>query len=107
MVEEEPSGSNHENGNNQNIDFHVVTDNILIVIEGSKVDDIFEYPPLDFDSGVLTRARIRARNEVLNVHQELCMFNVFISKLEPKTVKVELEHSDQVFKMQSELAEFE
>ena len=57
--------------------------------------------------GVLTRAQTRAKNEVLNFHQEFCMFNVFISKIEPKTVKVAMEHSDWVVAMQSELAEFE
>ena len=61
----------------------------------------------DPKSGVLTRAQIRAKNEVLNVHQEFCMFNVFISKLEPKIVKTELEHTDWVVAMQYELAEFE
>ncbi|XP_052621619.1 uncharacterized mitochondrial protein AtMg00810-like [Lactuca sativa] len=55
----------------------------------------------------MTRAQIRAKNEVLNVHQEYCVFNVFISKLEPKTVKVALEHLDWVDAMQSELTEFE
>ena len=92
-------------------------------------EEIFEYAYLEFDhaflpmdncardhpkehilsdpnSRVLTRSQNRARNEVLNVHQELCMFNVFISKLEPKTVNVALEHSDWVIAMKSELAEF-
>ena len=99
-------------------------------IAGSEHDEIFEDAPLDFDpayppmekwtrddpkdhlignpqEGVMTRAQIRAKNEVLNTHQEFCMFNVFISKIEPKTVKVAMEHSDWVVAMQSELAEFE
>lgn len=60
----------------------------------------------DPNYGVLNRARIQARNKVLNVHQELCMFNVFNLKLEPKTIKVALERSAWVVAMQSELAEF-
>ena len=56
---------------------------------------------------MLTRAQLRAKNEVLNVHQEFCMFNVFISKIEPKTVKVAMEHPNWVVSMKSELAEFE
>lgn len=35
LVEDEPSGSNHDNGDDQNNDFHDVTDNITIVGEGS------------------------------------------------------------------------
>ena len=35
------------------------------------------------------------------------MFNVFISKIEPKTVKVALEDPDWIFAMQFELAKFE
>lgn len=61
----------------------------------------------DPNSGVFTRAQIRAKKELLNVYQELCMYNVFISKLEPKTLKVTLEHSDWVVAMQPELVEFE
>ena len=61
----------------------------------------------NLQEGVLTRAQLRAKNEVLNANQELCMFNVFISKIEPKTVKNAMEHSDWVVAMQSKLAEFE
>lgn len=35
------------------------------------------------------------------------MFHVFISKVEPKTVKIVFEHLDWVVLMQSELAEFD
>ena len=35
------------------------------------------------------------------------MFHVFISKIEPKTVKIAMEHSDWVVAMQAELSEFE
>jgi len=56
---------------------------------------------------VLTRAQLRAKNEVLNVDQEFCMFNVFILKLEQITVKVAMEDHDWVVSMQSELTEFE
>ena len=56
---------------------------------------------------MLTRAQLRAKNEVLNVNQEFCMFNVFISKIEPKSVKDAMEHPDWVISMQFELVEFE
>lgn len=58
-------------------------------------------------AGVLTRSQIRAKNEVLNVRQEFCMFNIFISKFEPKYVKTALEEPDWILSMQSKLAEFE
>ena len=35
------------------------------------------------------------------------MFNSFVSKIEPKTVKIMLDHADQVQEMQEELNEFE
>ena len=35
------------------------------------------------------------------------MFNVFISKIEPKTFKIAMEYPDWIVSMQSELAEFE
>ncbi|XP_023757624.1 uncharacterized mitochondrial protein AtMg00810-like [Lactuca sativa] len=38
---------------------------------------------------------------------EFCMFNSFNSKIEPKTVKIALDHSDWVQAMQEELNEFE
>lgn len=56
---------------------------------------------------MLTKPQVRDRNEVLNVYQEFCMFNAFVSKIEPKTVKVALEHLDSVVAMQVELAEFD
>ena len=55
---------------------------------------------------VASRLSALARYET-NVHQEYCMSNVFISKIEPQTVNNALEHSDCVVAMQSELAEFE
>ena len=61
----------------------------------------------DPHAGVLTRAQHRAKNEVLNVNQEFFMFNVFISKTKPKSVKVAMENSDWIVSMQFELAEFE
>ncbi|KAL7604701.1 hypothetical protein Lser_V15G20152 [Lactuca serriola] len=38
---------------------------------------------------------------------EFCMFHSFISKNEPKTVKIVLDHSDWVQAMQDDLNEFE
>ena len=32
------------------------------------------------NSSVITRAQVRARNEVLNVNQEFCMFHVFYTE---------------------------
>ena len=45
----------------------------------------------NLQDGVLRRAQIREKNEVLNAHQDFCMFNVFISKVEPKTVKIAMD----------------
>ena len=112
----------------ENDEFHELNDNFSVT--GSENEDMYEDAPLEFNpnfpplekwtrnhpkeqvignpqDGVLTRAQIRAKNEVLNANQELCMFNVFISKIEPKTVKNAMEHTDWVVVMQSELAEFE
>lgn len=50
--------------------------------------------------------QVTTRNEVLNVHENFCMFNAFISKHEPKIVKTALEHPDWVVVMKSELTEF-
>ena len=108
--------------------FHEFDDNISVA--GTENEEMYEDAPLEFDpaypplekwtknhpkeqvignpqDGVLTRAQIRAKNEVLNTNQEFCMFNVFISKIEPKTVKIAMEHSDWVVAMQSELSEVE
>ena len=112
--------------NNEN--YHDVND--VCSNSGSDNDELYEDARLDFDQayppmdkwtkdhpkekiignpqeGVLTRDQIRAKNEVLNTHQEFFMFNVFISKIEPKTVKIAMEHSDWVVGMQSELSEIE
>ena len=43
-----PSGSNHDNGNDQKNNFQDVTDNISIAAEGSEADEIFKDTPLDF-----------------------------------------------------------
>lgn len=98
--------------------------------EGLESDEIFEDVPLEFNPaypsmdrwtrshpkeqvlsdpqvGIMTRAHTRAKNEVLNVHPKFCMFNVFILKMELKTVKVALEDPDWIVVMQSELAELE
>lgn len=44
---------------------------------------------------------------MLNVNQEYCMSQSFISKIEPNTVKMALDHSDWVEAMQVGLNEFE
>ena len=56
---------------------------------------------------VLARSHIRARNEALNVHQQFCMFTVFICRIEPMIVKVALEYIDWVVAMPVELSEFD
>ena len=99
-------------------------------LHSTENDETFEDAPLDFDPayppmdkwtrnhpheqilddpqvGVLTRARICAKNEVLNIHQEFFMFNVFISRIEPNTIKIAIEDQDCIVSMQSELAKFE
>lgn len=43
----------------------------------------------------------------LNGNQEFCMFNSFISKIEPKIVKAALDHYDWIETMQARLNEFE
>ncbi|KAI3510703.1 hypothetical protein L1887_17836 [Cichorium endivia] len=58
-------------------------------------------------AGVLTRAQQKANQTALFSKMEFCMFNSFISKIEPKTVKVALDHADWVQAMQDELNEFE
>ncbi|KAI3708631.1 hypothetical protein L2E82_37937 [Cichorium intybus] len=79
------------------------------------------YPPLDkwtrnhppslvidnVRDNVLTRAQLHQRHLDLNKTLELCMFNVFISKVEPKNVKDIFDHSDWIEAMQLELEEFE
>ena len=107
-----------------------MSDNVSNAGKGSEENEMFEDAPLDFDHAyppldrwtqnhpreqvlgdpqarVLIRAQLHAKNEVLNVHQEYCMFNVFISKIEPKIVKLALEDPDWIVSMQSELDKFE
>lgn len=98
--------------------------------EALETDEDFEDAPLDFDptyppmdkwtrshpqehilgdpqAVLLTRSQIRAKNELLNTHHEFCVFNVFISKIEPKIVKIAMDDPDWIFAMQSELVELE
>lgn len=49
LVEGEPSGSSHDEGNDQDNDFHDITDNISIAGDVSD-DEIFEKAPSEFDS---------------------------------------------------------
>ncbi|KAI3496683.1 hypothetical protein L1887_39054 [Cichorium endivia] len=79
------------------------------------------YPPLDkwtrnhppslvignVRDKVLTRTQLHQRQVDLNKTSELCMFNVFISKVEPKNVKDAFDHPDWIEAMQLELEEFE
>ncbi|KAI3493174.1 hypothetical protein L1887_42164 [Cichorium endivia] len=79
------------------------------------------YPPLDkwtrnhppslvigdVRDKVLTRAQLQQRKLDLDKTSELCMFNVFISKVEPKNVKDAFDHPDWIEAMQMELEEFE
>ncbi|KAI3505861.1 hypothetical protein L1887_28170 [Cichorium endivia] len=58
-------------------------------------------------AGVLTQAQIKEKQTTLFSKMEFCMFHSFISKIEPKTVKVALDHADWVQAMQDELNEFE
>ncbi|KAI3791236.1 hypothetical protein L2E82_04934 [Cichorium intybus] len=58
-------------------------------------------------AGVLTRAQAKEKQAALFSKVEFCMFHSFISKIEPKTVKVALDHADWVQAMQDELNEFE
>ncbi|KAI3515898.1 hypothetical protein L1887_14803 [Cichorium endivia] len=58
-------------------------------------------------AGVLTRAQVKEKQAALFSKVEFCMFHSFISKIEPKTVKVALDHADWVQAMQDELNEFE
>ena len=71
------------------------------MFEDAPLDFDPAYPPLEkwtrnhpkeqalgnLQDSVLTRAQLHAKNEVINTHQEFCMFNIFISKIEPKSVK--------------------
>lgn len=107
LVEGELSGINHHSDDDQGNEFHDINDNISIIDELSEARETLEdvylefdptYPPMekstrdhpkehilgDPTSCVLTWAQVRARNEVLNVHQEYFMFNVLISKIKPK-----------------------
>ncbi|KAI3505818.1 hypothetical protein L1887_28103 [Cichorium endivia] len=79
------------------------------------------YPPLDkwtknhppslvigdVRDKVLTRAQLQQRKLNQDNTSELCMFNVFISKVEPKNVKDAFDHPDWIEAMQMELEEFE
>ncbi|KAI3510579.1 hypothetical protein L1887_17687 [Cichorium endivia] len=56
---------------------------------------------------VLTRAQLHHRQLDLNKTSELCMFNVFISKVERKNVRDAFDHPDWIEAMQLELEEFE
>lgn len=47
-------------------------------------------------ASILTRAQQKEQKALLNVNQEFCMFNSFISKIQTKTVKADLDHSDWV-----------
>ena len=100
-VEGEQNGILPNDSNIHSDVFHDIPDNVSNVGEGSEPDNMFEdaplyfdpaYPPLDKwkrnhpkeqvigdpQAGVLTSAQLRAKNEVLNIHHEYCMFNVFI-----------------------------
>ncbi|KAI3493567.1 hypothetical protein L1887_40767 [Cichorium endivia] len=61
----------------------------------------------DVQDKVLTRAQLQQRQLDLDKTSELCMFNVFISKGEPKNVKDAFDHPDWIEAMQMELEEFE
>nr|AGM34082.1 hypothetical protein [Lactuca sativa] len=56
---------------------------------------------------VLTRSQNKAKQAALFSQVEFCMFNSFVSKVEPKTVNSALDHFDWVQAMQDELNEFE
>ncbi|KAI3767848.1 hypothetical protein L2E82_18277 [Cichorium intybus] len=58
-------------------------------------------------AGVLTRAQAKEKQAALFSKVEFCMFHSFISKVEPKTVKIALDHADWVQAMQDELNKFE
>ncbi|KAI3510701.1 hypothetical protein L1887_17834 [Cichorium endivia] len=78
------------------------------------------YPPLDkwtrnhppslvigdVRDKVLTRAQLQQRQLDLNKTSELCMFKLFISKVEPKNVRDEFDHPEWIEAMQMELEEF-
>ncbi|KAI3499778.1 hypothetical protein L1887_35588 [Cichorium endivia] len=56
---------------------------------------------------VMTRAQLHQKQQNLNKNSELCMFNVFISKIEPKNVKDAFDHPNWIDAMQMEFEEFE
>lgn len=56
---------------------------------------------------VLTRSQLKAKQTSLFSKVEFCMFNSFVSKVEPKTVNTALDHFEWVQAMQDELNEFE
>ena len=45
-------------------------------------------------TGVLTQSQKREKQALLNANQEFYMCNSFISKIEPKIVKITLHHLD-------------
>ncbi|KAL4590759.1 hypothetical protein LXL04_003702 [Taraxacum kok-saghyz] len=57
--------------------------------------------------GVLARAQRKEREAFLNKILLFCQYNVFISKIEPKNVKIALDNYDWVEAMQAELNKFE
>lgn len=57
--------------------------------------------------GVLNRTQQMEWQDLLNTNQEFCMFHSFIYKIESKTVKMALDHTDWVHAIQHELNEFE
>lgn len=54
-------------------------------------------------TSVLTRAQQKEKQASLNKNQEFCMYSSFISKLEPKNMKIALDHANWLRAMQYEL----
>ena len=44
--------------------------------------------------GIQTRAQRKEREAILNKNLLFCQYNAFLSKIEPKNVKIALDHSD-------------
>ncbi|KAL4590865.1 hypothetical protein LXL04_003810 [Taraxacum kok-saghyz] len=57
--------------------------------------------------GIQTRAQRKEREASLNKNLLFCQYNAFLSKIEPKNVKIALDHSNWVEAMQAELNDFE
>ena len=51
--------------------------------------------------GVQTRAQRKEREATLNKNLLFCQYNAFLSKIEPKNVKIALDHSDWVEAIQA------